>query len=617
VIEMGVEANMGAPNLLLRPSIPRVIALLTCAVLLASTSAAAPGGRRPQRSAAAPERVEQTPGCRVPVVGPLSVTRGKGGPRFERFTFETPDPSAPHFLHLDNGGASGESRPVTSAHVFLNGALLLGPERFDARLRSIEEPISPAATNDLAFRLAGKPGSGLAFEVFALDSQPPSFSGVLPPDGSVVSEPQVTLVVTVDDALAGVAQVTCAGIEATPIEEDFACTVPLAPGPNAIDIVATDACANESRTQVVIEFDPPPVVAITSPDDGDLIIRGPVVVTGTVDDPAASVTVNGVPATGAPTFTATVPVRRGENTLLAVARDAVGGEGSDSVQVTVLVGSTGPTVSISSPAPGFLFGGPRTNPPTLFPVPVRGRARAEGGSGAAGRPMVLVNGAPATVTLGALPGLQCSLFGVCWWDFSAPLLLGKAGNPHVIEAIGTDRFGQSDADSVTGNIDECVIGGSDGNAILDAATGQSNRCHFIDGCSAPFRGVLIDRQDPTDGKLGRRSTAFGKDTSTTDFDPHGVAPRDDLPCNQHDVCYQTCGADKVACDDAMFDEMQAVCRAAYPESTCPYLPNLVQCNVWKAERDRCHAWARRYRAALSLDEWVDDRFGARQSEFCR
>ena len=67
----------------------------------------------------------------------------------------------------------------------------------------------------------------------------------------------------------------------------------------------------------------------------------------------------------------------------------------------------------------------------------------------------------------------------------------------------------------------------------------------------------------------------------------------------------------------MFDDMQAVCRAAYPESTCPYLPNLIQCDQWKKERDRCYAWARRYRAGLTADQWVDDRFGQRQAEYCR
>jgi hypothetical protein len=356
-------------------------------------------------------------------------------------------------------------------------------------------------------------------------------------------------------------------------------------------------------------------VSITSPEDGAVIVRGPVVVTGTVDDPGAVVTVNGTPATGFPDFSATVPVSKGANTLVAVARDAAGGEGTDSVEITVLAGTTGPTVSIASPKPGFLLGGPRPESgPAPIPVLVRGSVRAEGGASAASTPSVLVNGVGASVTPSSTPGALCSTLGVCNWAFQVSLPLDPADNPQRIEAVATDRFGQTDADAVPGNVDECVIDGADGYAVVGAAAGQSNRCHKIDGCSAPFPDSF--RQDPTGGTLGRRSTAFGKDTSKTDFDPHGLAPRDDLPCNHHDVCYQTCGSDKVTCDDTMFRDMQAVCRAAYPEATCPYLPNLIQCDRWKKERDSCYAWARRYRAGLAADKWVDDRFGQRQAEFC-
>jgi hypothetical protein len=90
---------------------------------------------------------------------------------------------------------------------------------------------------------------------------------------------------------------------------------------------------------------------------------------------------------------------------------------------------------------------------------------------------------------------------------------------------------------------------------------------------------------------------------------------DDLPCNQHDVCYQTCGASKLACDAAMFDHTQRVCRDAYPETTCPYAPDFAQCSAWKREREECFAWSRRYRAGLSSPPALQ-RFNQRQAEFC-
>jgi hypothetical protein len=584
------------------------------------------GGDLNAEPARSPEPEAPPVGCPVTVAGPTDVVRRNGKPRGAEFVFASPDPEASHHLRIDNGGMYGERRPVTSAVVQLNGRLILGPNRFNGRTRAIEEPIDVESENQLLVWLAGKPGSGFTFEVLAIDSQPPEFVEVFPADGSVVSEPQVTLIITLDDPLAGTAFVRCAGIDATPTEGDFACTVPLAVGPNPIEVIATDACENESSEVVTIQFDPPPMVVITSPDDGDVIIHGPVVVTGTVDDPAASVAVNDVPASGAPVFTATVPVRKGDNTLVAVARDAVGGEGTDSVDITVLAGSTGPTVSITAPEPGFLLGGPRTVPATPTQVDVVGRIRAEGGAGAASTPTVIVNGNAATVTLSNVPSMLCSLLGVCNWNFEASLALSKADNPHVIEAVGTDRFGQTDADSVTGNIDECIDpvdrdgdgladALADGNAILGTAESQSNLCHSIDGCSAPPELVPGSVQDPAKGTLGR-DTRFGRDTRGVEVVPHGQAPKDDLPCNHHDVCYQTCCAEKLACDNAMFRDMQAVCQKAYPEATCPYLPNLAKCNTWRRERDNCYAWARRYRAGLAADKWKDDRFGDRQDEYC-
>jgi hypothetical protein len=47
----------------------------------------------------------------------------------------------------------------------------------------------------------------------------------------------------------------------------------------------------------------------------------------------------------------------GESTITAVARDAVGGEGTDSVEVTLILGP-GPAVTIRSPRDGFVTGGP-------------------------------------------------------------------------------------------------------------------------------------------------------------------------------------------------------------------------------------------------------------------
>ncbi len=581
---------------------------------LPGPSAAKPPGRAGGDAGGhhgAPPRVDDpAPGCRANVLGPLTLTRSTGKPRVDAISFSTPDASAPHFLRIDNGGSGGEMRPVSSALVVLGGRRILGPERFNPFVRTLEEAIAVQGDNQLLFRLAGKPGSGFAFEVFAIDEKPPTLLEISPPDGTTVSRPEVTLSIRAQDLLSDVTDVTCAGALATAVDDEFACTTPLQPGANAIEIVATDACGNASSTSHTIVFDPPPVVSIESPENGHVFFRGPVVVQGTVDDPTAQVSVNGVAATGAPTFTATVPVGKGENTLRAVARDAAGGEGSDSVEITVLTGPFGPTLKISSPGPDFLVGGPdaRTN------VPVQGRVRVGGPFGAGNAPSVSVNGQTAAVRQSSSPGLFCSSLDICWWDFVASIFLRKDDNPNLIEAIGTDPLGGTDSASVSGRVDICVVGRSTGNALAGGADGQSNRCHDIDGCSTPDF-VVPDVQDPAQGRLGRRSTAFGKDTLASEQLPHGVAPRDDLPCNHHDVCYQTCGAKKVPCDADMFDRMTAVCGAAYPETSCPFLPDLAKCVEWRREKDRCYAWASRYKSGLATPPALQ-RFIKRQGEFC-
>jgi hypothetical protein len=594
-------------------------AALLAAIAISASLALAPHQADASDLASPPEALATD--CRVSVTGPLTFTRSNGKPQVETIEFSTPDAAAPHILRADNGGLQGELRPVKKVVGVLNSRRVLGPPHFSRRVHTLEEAVEVLDENRLLVQLKGKPDSGVALEVFAVDAEPPELIEVFPADGSVVSEPQVTLVVTLDDALSGAASVTCAGIEATPVEDQFACTVPLAVGPNPIELVAADACGNESVDSVTITFDPPPVVAITSPDDGDVILRGPIVVSGNVDDPAATVTVNGVPASGAPVFTATVPVRKGANTLTAVARDAAGGEGADSVDVTVLASSSGPTTSISSPKTDFLLGGPRTSPSTPTELDVEGRIRADSGFGGANPPEVAVNGVPASTQ--RVPSALCSALGMCDWNFDASLTLTKAGNPHSIEAVGTDRFDQSDVDSITGNIDECVDhqgspSDADGLAIVGDSAGQSNRCHEIDGCSTP-EGLVPGKdhtsQDPTAGTLGRRSTAFGKDSRSEESHPHGMPSMYDLPCNHHDICYQTCGADRVACDDAMYTRMVNVCRAAYPEAICPYGGNVVTCALWRKERDACMNWALSYRVGLRSRE-ARDRFDLRQAQYC-
>ena len=80
-----------------------------------------------------------------------------------------------------------------------------------------------------------------------------------------------------------------------------------------------------------------------------------ITVTGTVDDPSASVTVNGVTATiSGGTFSAGLTLSEGANTITATSTDAAGNTASASVMVTL--DTAPPVLAISSPTDGQLFG---------------------------------------------------------------------------------------------------------------------------------------------------------------------------------------------------------------------------------------------------------------------
>lgn len=80
-----------------------------------------------------------------------------------------------------------------------------------------------------------------------------------------------------------------------------------------------------------------------------------ITVTGTVDDPAASVSINGASATvSAGNFSTTVTLGEGNNTITATATDPAGN--SASASVTVALDTVPPIIVISSPRDGQLFG---------------------------------------------------------------------------------------------------------------------------------------------------------------------------------------------------------------------------------------------------------------------
>lgn len=154
----------------------------------------------------------------------------------------------------------------------------------------------------------------------------------------------------------------------------------------------------------------PPTVSITQPTEGLLTKAASVNVSGTFsDESATTVTVNGVAAAvSGNTFTASVPLAEGANTLRAVATDSAGNSAAATRGVTR--DSTPPAVSITQPAAGFTT--------SAAAVTVTGTYSDQSATA------VVVNGVPATLQGGA---------------FSASVPVAEG--PNTLTVVATDAAG--------------------------------------------------------------------------------------------------------------------------------------------------------------------------------
>jgi hypothetical protein len=195
-------------------------------------------------------------------------------------------------------------------------------------------------------------------------------------------------------------------------------------------------------------------VRILAPARDAYLSLSPVVVRGQLGDPSLNVTVNGIPAAKSGLeFTASVPLIEGTNTLTAVAIGNGGASGSDSVQV--VLDTTAPRVTITSPTDGF-----RTTESALAV------------SGIVNDIVVgTVNPLQATVTVN---GLTAQVSNRTFSLASLPLVLG----PNTIRAEGRDRAGNTFVQSIVVTRDAPVAGA----ASLRLVSGNNQ--------SAPINGPL-------------------------------------------------------------------------------------------------------------------------------
>ena len=95
------------------------------------------------------------------------------------------------------------------------------------------------------------------------------------------------------------------------------------------------------QVRYISSLPPPLTVEITSPTDGTVVNTSPLTVTGTVSDPTATVTVNGIASSiSSNTFQASIDLVEGQNTIVAQATDQYGQTATDNVTVTLVTKGT-------------------------------------------------------------------------------------------------------------------------------------------------------------------------------------------------------------------------------------------------------------------------------------
>lgn len=259
-----------------------------------------------------------------------------------------------------------------------------------------------------------------------IDKTPPAVSVASPPNGSSISLSTVAIGLngSVSDGLSGVSSVTCNGSPGAISGSNFTCTVLLTQGPNSISVQATDVAGNSSASALALTYAPAPQIAITSPANLSITNLSPSTVVGTVSDPNATITVNGIraPQSGG-SFAIPVPLVEGLNVLTAVATNAGGVVSTATVQVTL--DTTPPHITVDSPLDGATT--------TAAAVTVTGLAND----------IVIgtVNAQDVQVTVN---GLSAQVANRTYAAVDVPLTLGK----NIIQAIARDHAGNSSSTSI-------------------------------------------------------------------------------------------------------------------------------------------------------------------------
>ncbi len=262
-----------------------------------------------------------------------------------------------------------------------------------------------------------------------LDKTPPNLTISSPVNGSTVdlSTSTISLTGSSSDLLSGISTVTCNGNPATVSGQSFVCGVPLTQGPNSIPVQATDIAGNSISSALNLTYAPAPQITFTAPANLSVTNLTPVTVNGTVNDPAATLRINGIPVPqSSGRFSIPVPLVEGLNVLTAVATNSAGIASTATVQITL--DTTPPHITIDTPADGASTTDATVTVTGLANDVVVGTVNAQD-------VQVTVNGVAAQVANRTYAALN------------VPLAVGA----NTIQSLARDRAGNGTTTSVTVN----------------------------------------------------------------------------------------------------------------------------------------------------------------------
>lgn len=318
------------------------------------------------------ERVISDPSGKIDrgilIFGPITVQREKGKPETKIYSFTVSDTIGPFLLHVANGTPEGTHR-VSSGVVRLNGKEIFRPSEFSQKMADLYRQVTLiSGENLLEVRLRSAPGAFISIELYRLDKRSCPIFGPKtfirkkgkPFEETLVFklEPQLIGLFTmnlmngdahgshrVDSAVIALNGALIFGPSSFNEQVKFLSQAVSLQSVNTLSVELRGAPGDLLTIEITGDDSIPPSVTITNPPNGATFNTSPISVTGTVDDPSVSVTVNGISAAVAPDGSFSVEgivLQEGENTVKVIAVDACGNQGEDQILVYLRTVPQGP-----------------------------------------------------------------------------------------------------------------------------------------------------------------------------------------------------------------------------------------------------------------------------------